>query len=90
MPECGYKKIFLKDLAALPKRYRARIERLVFDEIPSSDNLFLDFDIHKMRGYENYYRIRTGQYRIGCKINPDTMVIFYRVKSRKEIYRLFP
>ena len=40
MTEYGYKKIFLKDLAALPKRYRARIERLVFDEIPASDNLF--------------------------------------------------
>jgi|GEM_PF-7077655 hypothetical protein len=55
MTEYGYKKIFLKDLAALPKRYRARIERLVFDEIPASDNLFRDFDIHKMRGYENYF-----------------------------------
>jgi len=37
MPEYGYKKIFLKDPAALPKRYRARIERLVFDQIPASD-----------------------------------------------------
>lgn len=43
MREYGYKKIFLKDLAALPKRYRARIERLVFDEIPASDNLFFGF-----------------------------------------------
>jgi len=60
MTEYGYKKIFLKDLASLPKRYRARIERLVFDEIPASHNLFRDFDIHKMRGSENYYRIRTG------------------------------
>jgi len=90
MPEYGYKKIFLKDLAALPKRYRARIERLVFDQIPASDDLFRDFDIHKMRGYENYYRIRTGQYRIGCKITPDNTVIFYRVKSRGEIYSVFP
>jgi mRNA-degrading endonuclease RelE of RelBE toxin-antitoxin system len=90
MTEYGYKKIFLKDLAAIPKRYRARIERLVFDEIPASDNLFLDFDIHKMRGHENYYRLRTGQYRIGCKITSDDTVIFYRVKSRREIYGVFP
>ena len=86
----GYKMIVLKDLAALPKRYRARIERLVFDEIPASDNLFRDFDIHRMRGYENYYRIRTGRYRIGCKITSDDMIIFYRVKSREEIYNVFP
>jgi len=90
MPACGYKKIFLKDLAALPKRYRSRIERLVFDEIPASGNIFSDFDVGKMNGYEQYYRIRIGQYRIGCKITDDNTIIFYRVKSREEIYRSFP
>jgi mRNA interferase RelE/StbE len=90
MPACEYKKIFLKDLAAIPGRYRTRIERLVFDQIPASENIFRDFDIHKMRGFENYYRIRTGQYRIGCKITSDNEIVFYRVKSRGEIYRVFP
>ena len=90
MPACGYKKIFLKDLASLPKRYRTRIEHLVFDQIPASENIFHDFDIHKMAGCEYYYRIRAGQYRIGCKITDDTTIIFYRVKSREEIYRVFP
>jgi len=90
MPECGYKKIFLKDLAAIPKRYRTRIEKLVFDQIPTSENIFRDFDIHKMRGSDNYYRIRTGQYRIGCKITSDNKIIFFRVKSRGEIYGVFP
>jgi mRNA interferase RelE/StbE len=90
MPVCGYKKLFLKDLAAIPRRYRTRIERLVFDQIPTSENLFHDFDIQKMKSYENYYRIRTGQYRIGCKITSDNRIIFYRVKSREEIYRVFP
>lgn len=64
MPACGYKKIFLKDLAAIPKRHRSRIERLVFDQIPASENIFRDFDIQKMKGYDNSYRIRTGLYRI--------------------------
>ncbi len=58
MPACGYTKIFLKDLAVLPRRYRSRIERLVFDQIPASENIFHDFDVNKMSGYENYYRIR--------------------------------
>jgi mRNA interferase RelE/StbE len=90
MPACGYKKIFLKDLAAVPKRHRSRIEKLVFDLIPASENIFHDFDIDRMRGYENYYRIRMGQYRIGCRITDDNTIIFYRVKSREEIYRVFP
>ena len=90
MVVCGYKKIFLKDLALLPGRYRARIERLVFDQVPASENIFRDFDIHKMRGFENYYRIRIGLYRIGCKITSGNDIIFYRVKSRGEIYQVFP
>jgi len=90
MVACGYKKVFLKDLAALQGRYRSRIERLVFEQIPASDTVFQDFDVHKMRGYENYYRIRVGQYRIGCKVTSDNEIIFYRVKSREEIYRVFP
>lgn len=90
MPVCGYKKIFLNDLAALSKRHRSRIERLVFDQIPASEYIFHDFDIQKMKGYDNYYRIRTGLYRIGCKISSDGEIIFYRVKSREEIYRVFP
>jgi len=90
MTECRYKKIFLKDLAAIPKRYRHHGEALVFERVPASENVFLDFDIHKMRGCENYYRIRSGNYRIGCKITPDNAIIFYRVKSREEIYRVFP
>jgi len=79
-----------KDLAVIPKRYHSRIERLVFDQIPASENIFSDFDIHKMKGSNQYYRIRTGQYRIGCKITNDNTIIFYRVKSREEIYRVFP
>jgi hypothetical protein len=53
MVVCGYKKVFLKDLAALQGRYRSRIERLVFEQIPASDTVFQDFAIHKMMGYEN-------------------------------------
>jgi hypothetical protein len=43
MPACGYKKIFLKDLAVIPGRNRSRIEQLVFDQIPVSENIFHDF-----------------------------------------------
>jgi len=41
MVVCGYKKIFLKDLAAIPGRYRNRIERLVFDQIPHQKIFFV-------------------------------------------------
>ncbi|MBU4350309.1 hypothetical protein KJ830_06595 [bacterium] len=43
-----------------------------------------------MRGYRDYYRIRVGNYRVGCKIGVDKRIIFYRVKRRGEIYKIFP
>jgi mRNA interferase RelE/StbE len=88
MPVCGYKKIFLKDLAAIPRRYRARIERLVFDQIPVSENIFHDFDIQKrMRNIIAFVPDSTGS---GVRFESDNEIIFYRVKSREEIYRVFP
>ena len=90
MITCLYKKTFLSDLARLPKRYRVRIERLVFHEVPQLDDLFAQLDIKKMKGYQSYYRIMVGDYRIGCKVEHGNQVVFYRVKSRADIYKLFP
>ena len=90
MTTCFYKKRFLKDLANLPLVYRERIEKLVFEEIPELDNIFGAMDIKKIRGYRDYYRTRAGNYRIGCKVEAENGIIFYRVKSRNDIYKVFP
>ena len=46
-------------------------------------------NLKKLKGYETYYRIRCGRYRIGIEIIDDT-VIFTRCLHRKDIYRYFP
>ena len=89
MVPCQYKKMFLKDLAKVHPDYRKRIEDLVFERIPASKDIFTEFDIRKIQGYRDYYRIRVGMYRIGCRIQ-DGILILYRVKSREEIYDVFP
>jgi len=63
---------------------------LVFDKIPQLDDLFAQLDIKKMKGYQSYYRIRVGDYRIGCKMEHVDQIVFYRVKSRADVYRIFP
>ncbi len=90
MTTCFYKKTFLKDLVNLPVVYRERIEKLVFGDIPKFDNIFVGLDIRKIKGYKDYYRIRIGNYRIGCRIEKADKIIFYRVKSREDIYKIFP
>jgi len=84
-----YKKQFLKDLAAIPLPYKKQIENLVFDELPLEDQKSLFSKISKMKGYDWFYKIRVGDYRIGLYINLDKL-IFKRVLHRKEIYRFFP
>ena len=46
-------------------------------------------NVKKLKGYETYYRIRCGRYRIGVEIIEHT-VIFTRCLHRKDIYRYFP
>ncbi|WP_067052379.1 type II toxin-antitoxin system RelE family toxin [Methanofollis ethanolicus] len=90
MVTCLYKKTFLKDLAKIPSPMRGSIEDLVFTDLPASTDLHADFDFKKMRGYQDFYRIRVGKYRIGCRLTATGTLILYRVKSREEIYSVFP
>ena len=90
MPDCFYKKTFLKDLSRIPNPFQKRIEEVVFEKIPDSDDIFSDFDISRMRGIPGYFRIRIGSYRIGFELTDDGRIIFHRVKSREEIYSVFP
>jgi mRNA interferase RelE/StbE len=45
--------------------------------------------VKKLKGSEDYYRIRIGNYRVGIILADDT-VIFVRFLHRRDIYRYFP
>ncbi|MGL4377778.1 MAG: type II toxin-antitoxin system RelE family toxin [Microcoleaceae cyanobacterium] len=42
-----------------------------------------------MKGDDNAYRLRVGDYRIGFYFDDET-ITFVRVLHRKDIYRYFP
>jgi mRNA interferase RelE/StbE len=42
-----------------------------------------------MKGYPGYYKVRFGTYRVGIKLENDTLIL-ERVLHRKEIYKFFP
>lgn len=84
-----YRKKFLKELSKIPSRIRRKIEIIVYNEVPSSKSIFKTGRIEKIKGYPSYYKIRYNDYRIGIKVENDT-VIFERVLHRKDIYRYFP
>jgi mRNA interferase RelE/StbE len=45
--------------------------------------------VKKLRGGENHYRIRVGDYRIGLQVRGEILTIF-RCLHRKDIYKFFP
>jgi mRNA interferase RelE/StbE len=45
--------------------------------------------LKRLSGHAHYYRIRIGDWRVGLKIELDT-VTFVRCLHRREVYRFFP
>ncbi|BAZ16644.1 hypothetical protein NIES4071_85220 [Calothrix sp. NIES-4071] len=85
-----YTKRFLKDLADLPEDIQAKIEPIVFQELESENPFNIGY-LEKMKGYDDKYKIRVGNHRIGISINKDVQtLICQRVAHRKDIYRIFP
>jgi mRNA interferase RelE/StbE len=65
----------------------------VIQEVEKAENILDIPDLKKLTNENIYYRIRTGNFRIGIKIvsvESDTVVIFVRALHRKDIYRKFP
>ena len=84
-----FKKTFLKQLAALPKNVREKVENFVFEKLPKADSVGEAGKIEKMHGYDDYFKIRFGSYRVGIKRETDKIIV-QTVMHRKEIYRFFP
>ena len=46
-------------------------------------------NLKKLQGFKNFYRIRMGNYRIGLRVENDTL-IFERFLHRNDIYKYYP
>jgi mRNA interferase RelE/StbE len=84
-----FRKLFKQDLRALKDRkIRERI-RSVIEEVESANSLAELRNVKAIQGYNGFYRLRVGDYRIGIYVEAD-IVAFVRLLHRKEIYRFFP
>ena len=73
-----------RDLDALPddvyRRIRPRIDALASNPRPQG--------VKKLRGTENLYRIRIGDYRVVYQVGDKVLrVLIVRVKHRRDAYR---
>ncbi len=84
-----YEASFEKDLRGIRDKNLLKKIKDMIEDIKHADNVSLINNIKKLKGYERFYRIRIGDYRIGIEITED-YVIFTRILHRKDIYRYFP
>lgn len=85
----GFRQSFLKDLEGEnDKRLRRRV-KAVIEQVEKAESLQQINGLKKLKGGENFYRLRVGDFRIGMALEGGR-VIFVRLTNRKDIYRHFP
>ena len=84
-----FEKKFLKDIEALRGN---ELKQRIADVIRAVEHVATIHEVvnlKKMKGHKSAYRIRIGEYRLGCFIENHTF-IFVRFLHRKDIYSYFP
>jgi mRNA interferase RelE/StbE len=67
---------------------RARLSKAI-DNILKAEHLSEIKNIKKLKGHNNFYRLKIGDYRIGLVFRDNT-VIFAAFDHRSDIYKYFP
>jgi mRNA interferase RelE/StbE len=84
-----FERSFSRDLKKIRNKQVLKRVREVIAEAEAAASISEVANLKKLEGFDAYYRIRMGDYRIGIEV-AEGKLIFVRVLNRKEIYRYFP
>lgn len=85
-----YTKKFNKDIDQITTDVKLKKNLLeIITRIKQADALTDLEGTRKIQGYDTYYRIRVGDFRLGIKLTNDGIEML-RFLHRKDIYRRFP
>ena len=66
----------------------SKIQDQIYNALELLENEAENLDIIKLKGKDNFYRVRKGDYRIIFKYQIETKVIYIvKVEHRKEVYK---
>lgn len=82
-------KIFEKDIHKISDKKLASLINDAIEEMEQSTKLTDLRNIKRMIANGNYYRMRIGNYRLGFKVESNTITLL-RFMHRKDIYTYFP
>ena len=80
---------FVKDLRHIKDKGLLKRIKQTIEFVEKAEGTQDIASLKKLKGANNYYRIRVGEYRLGLIIEGNT-ASFVRCLNRKEIYRYFP
>ncbi|RMH57286.1 MAG: type II toxin-antitoxin system RelE/ParE family toxin [Bacteroidetes bacterium] len=85
-----FRKSFERDLKQLKgnRPIRTRLRRVI-EQLETAETIETLANVRRMQGWTDYYRIRIGDYRLGVKVEGDTVEVL-RFLHRRDIYRRFP
>jgi mRNA interferase RelE/StbE len=81
-------KRFAKELSKLPRKIQLKVVEAI-ENLSETDSLGNIEDFKALSGYNNFYRIKIGQYRVGLFLDGDTFLI-ERIGVRGDFYKSYP
>jgi mRNA interferase RelE/StbE len=82
-------KSFEKDIAKVKNQELAIKVLAIINSLKTYQKLSDIPKLKKLNANDSYYRIRIGDYRIGLKVDNETLILL-RFMGRKDIYKYFP
>lgn len=83
-------KSFAKDVDKITDKKLLRNLKKLITKLESSDSLTELPNVKKIKGYDSFYRIRIGNYRLGLEKIGGNEICLTRLLHRKDIYKYFP
>lgn len=82
--ETLFEESFAKDLKRIKDRKTLNRLSLIIQEVKDATKIKEIKNLRKLKGYDSYFRIKSGNYRIGID-HIDNSIIFVRFLHRKDI-----
>ena len=76
-----------KAIAGLPKAHQRKLANLV-ETLKENPVPFKRFDIKKLKGYENRFRVRLGGFRLIYEVDKEeNLILLLKIEKREGAYR---
>lgn len=83
-------KSFDRDVDKIKDKKLLRKIRKFISIIEEAESLNDIIHIKQIKGYDSFYRIKIGNYRLGMEAISNKEIVLVRFLHRKDIYRYFP